>query len=170
MYRAFTLIELLTVLSITFISIYFISPVIYRLQDQIILSSEIENIRSFFYLIQSKARYTKQNYSVNIKQDDKSFCIIAIKKIDGLFNKCNCFSINLCDIQSEYFIYRNISNDILLKSNGLYPKPFLSIDGRSGKLESKCLGLRRNNEGRVLQFDQNGLINVIQKKKRSKCS
>ncbi|WP_301099771.1 Type II secretory pathway, pseudopilin PulG [Otariodibacter sp.] len=170
MYRAFTLIELLTVLSITFISIYFLSPIIYRLQDQIILSSEIENIRSFFYQIQSKARYTKQNYSVSIKQNQHDFCIIAIQKTDRKFNKCNCFSINSCNIQSEYFIYHNISDNIALKSNGIYPKPFLSIDGKSGKLESKCLGIQKNNNDKILQFDQNGLINVIQKKKRSQCS
>ncbi|HDL5346002.1 TPA: Type II secretory pathway, pseudopilin PulG, partial [Mannheimia haemolytica] len=80
MYKAITLIEILTTITIMVIAVYFISPVIFTLQDRIALHSEIENIQSFIQQIQTKARYTKRNYTLTLSQRNNQWCMIAVIK------------------------------------------------------------------------------------------
>lgn len=171
MWRAFTLIEILITLSILVISILFISPVLFSLQDRWALESEIENISSFIYQIQTKARFEKKNYSLTIAQnnDEKKWCIIAIQKESSKQVTCNCLNLNSCAINSEYHLYQNQHKDIVLKNKSLFPKSFISIDGNAGRLESKCINISLNKESDILQFDQWGRIYVSPKNKRSTC-
>ena len=70
MWRAFTLIDILITLTLLTISILFISPILFSLQDKWALESEIENLSSFIYQIQTKARFQKKNYSLTIAQNN----------------------------------------------------------------------------------------------------
>nr|WP_314740293.1 Type II secretory pathway, pseudopilin PulG [uncultured Haemophilus sp.] len=171
MWRAFTLIEILITLSILIISILFVSPVLFSLQDRWALESEIENITSFIYQIQTKARFQKKNYSLTIAQnnDEKKWCIIAIQKESTKQVTCNCLNINSCVINGEYHLYQNQHQNIVLKNKSLFPKSFISIDGNAGRLESKCINISINKESEVLQFDQWGRIYVSPKNKRTTC-
>ncbi|EFX90757.1 hypothetical protein HMPREF0027_2188 [Actinobacillus ureae ATCC 25976] len=89
MFKAFTLIEILITFTILVISIYFISPIAFYLNDLIALNSEIESLQSFLYQLQTKSRYEKSNYTLTISQNnqDKKWCIIAIKKAKQNKNK-----------------------------------------------------------------------------------
>lgn len=173
MFRAFSLIEILITLVIFVISTYFISPVIFSLQDKIAINNEIENIQSFIYQVHNKARFTKQNYSLTISQNEneKKWCIIAIKKPKGNKDQiiCNCLNKSSCQLNDEYFIYRNQYKQTMVKNKSLYPKSFISIDGNAGNLESKCLSIHLNQEKEILQFDQWGRVYVAPKNKRSSC-
>ncbi|MDH2924448.1 Type II secretory pathway, pseudopilin PulG [Nicoletella semolina] len=170
MYRAFTLIEIITVLFITALSLYSFSTVFFRIQDHVIIQSEIDNLKSFIYQIRTKARYSKQNYSISINQDEikKNWCVIAVLKLDDKQVSCDCFNHILCK-NNEYYLYEPYYRDLKLNSNSLYPKVFTNIDGYSDRLNAKCLGIVLNNKQEVLQFNQNGAINVIQKNKKSSC-
>lgn len=82
MWRAFTLIEILITLTLLTISILFISPILFSLQDKWALESEIENLSSFIYQIQTKARFQKKNYSLTIAQNnnEKNGALLRFKK------------------------------------------------------------------------------------------
>lgn len=172
-YKAISLIELLITLAVMVIAIYFISPAIFHLPDPIILNNEVEQIRSFFYQIQTKARFTKTNYSLSVSQKNNQWCIIAIEKAEE--NKeitCNCLNLLSCTIPASYHLYKSkesIKHKVSLKSKDLYPNSFINIDGITGKLESKCLGLRINKSQLVMQFNEYGVINVAQQDKRTEC-
>ncbi|OOH91460.1 Type II secretory pathway, pseudopilin PulG [Pasteurellaceae bacterium 15-036681] len=166
--KAFSLIETLITLVILILSLYFISPIFFKLHDHLLLNKEIDQVKAFIYQIQSKARYQKQNYSISINQDNQQWCMVAVAKLDSKQIACDCLNINSCLIKDEYRLYHS-HNALTLKSNSLYPKVFMNVDGNAGRLESKCLGFALNNEKDVIQFEQNGVVYVIQKNKRSTC-
>lgn len=60
MYKAITLIEMLTAIAIMVIAIYFISPIIFTFQDRISLNSEIENINLLFIKSKQKLAIVKE--------------------------------------------------------------------------------------------------------------
>lgn len=180
--RAFSLVEIMITLAIMVIASFFISPVIFKLQDRIKLQNEIENLQSFIYQVQTKARYYKQSYSLTISQNSTStkgdrnneinqWCIIAIKKPTANSKQiiCDCLNLKSCVINDAYFLYQNQFPNIVLKNKSLYPKSFISIDGVAGRLESKCLHISLNNESDILQFDPWGRVYVNPKNKRSTC-
>lgn len=169
MYRAITFIEIVISLAISVIALYFISPIIFRLQDPVLLTREVDQIKSFIYQIQTQARYFKQRYSVSISQNANRWCMVAIAKKSTKETACNCLNLSSCAINSSYYLYQPISSSIKLKSNSLYPKVFMNIDGVAGRLETICLGLTLNQSQQILQFDSNGVINVAQQGKRTKC-
>ncbi|WP_373778417.1 Tfp pilus assembly protein FimT/FimU [Glaesserella sp.] len=171
MFRAVTLIELLVTLALVVISFYFISPVLFRIQEHILITHEIDQIKTFVYQVQSRARYSKKNYSFTISQQEqeKNWCIIAIEKIDNRQIICDCLNISGCHIQTGYYLYQASNNQLLLKNNSLYPKAFIDIDGKSARLSPKCLEISSNSVREILQFDQNGVVNVVQDGKRSSC-
>ncbi|MDG6338682.1 type II secretion system protein [Glaesserella parasuis] len=169
MFRAITIIETLFAMSIMAIALYFFSPSLFYLQDHIVLNNEIDQIKSFIYQIQAKARYQKHNYSISISQNlaDKKWCMVAIEKVSDKQIACNCLNIASCDIQKSYYLYQ--TENAVVKNNSLYPKVFINVDGKSGRLESKCLRVTVNKIYEILQVEQNGVINVIQKGKRTSC-
>ena len=171
MWRAFTLIDILITLTLLTISILFISPILFSLQDKWALESEIENLSSFIYQIQTKARFQKKNYSLTIAQNnnEKKWCIIAIQKESSKQVICNCLNIKSCVLKDEYHLYENQHKNIVLRNKSLFPKSFISIDGNAGRLESKCINISLNNTSEILQFDQWGRIYVSPKNKRSTC-
>lgn len=170
---AFSLIEITITIFILVISIYFISPVVFSLKDKFALQSEIENIQSFIYQVQSKARFNNQNYSLTISQKEfeKKWCIIAVKKEKNSTKQiiCDCLNIQSCNLNDEHFIYKPQYKNIIVKNKSLYPKSFINIDGLAGRLESKCLNVSLNKESEILQFDQWGRVYVSPKNKRSTC-
>ncbi|WP_369828919.1 Tfp pilus assembly protein FimT/FimU [Glaesserella sp. 15-184] len=168
-FRAITFIETLFAITILAIALYFISPTIFRLQDHILLNNEIDQIKAFIYQIQTKARYQKQNYSISISQNitEKKWCMIAVEKISDKQIPCNCLNIQSCPIQKSYYLYE--TKNSVVKNNSLYPKVFVNVDGKSGRLEAKCLRVTVNKIYDILQIEQNGVINVIQKGKRTTC-
>lgn len=172
-FKAFTLIESLITLSILIISFYLISPVIFQLQDSLTLENEIENLQSFIYQIQVKARYQKQSYTLTASQNlqTNKWCLIAVRKRQDSTREiiCDCLHIEQCRLNRHSFLYRNIYPNIILKNHSLYPKSLLNIDGTAGRLESKCLALSLNRTSKILQFDQWGRVYVVQKDKRSHC-
>lgn len=171
--RAFTLLESLITLVILVIAIYFISPVIFRLQDSVALHQEIENLRSFIYQVQTQARYQKSNYSLTLSQNEtkQKWCLIAIQKEKNNDKQiiCDCLNLSSCPTTRPYFLYQNQHRQITLKNKSLYPKPFINVDGVAATLESKCLQLSRNNLTEILQINQYGRVYVIPKNKRSTC-
>ncbi|WP_373767539.1 Tfp pilus assembly protein FimT/FimU [Glaesserella sp.] len=171
MFRAFTLIELLTAFTVVVISLYFISPTIFRIQENILLHQEIDQIKTFLYQVQSHSRYAKKHYSLTVSQreEEKKWCMIAIEKSYSKQRVCDCFNLPSCNISSHYYVYHNIHPQIQLKSNSLYPRAFIDIDGRSARLSPKCLDMRTNHAREIIQFDQNGVVNVVQEQKRSTC-
>ncbi|OOR98327.1 Type II secretory pathway, pseudopilin PulG [Haemophilus paracuniculus] len=169
MFRAFSLIESITTLTLFVIAFYFISPSLFQFSDKIKLNNEIEQIKSFVYQIQSQARYTKQNYSLSISQPvSQKFCLIAVKKESSKQIPCDCFNLSSCTAK-EYQTYYSQNSNVILRNRSLYPRVFMNIDGVSAKLESKCINMRLNDESEILQFDQNGVIYVMPKAKRSSC-
>lgn len=171
MYKAITIIELLTTIAIMVIAVYFVSPVIFTLQDRVALNREIENIQSFIYQIQTKARYSKRNYTLTISQRNNQWCMIAVIKPKKSSKQiiCDCLNKAICNLNEEYHLYTPIHQSIVLKNKSLYPKSFINIDGVSGQLESKCIHLSLNKESDILQFEQLGRIYVAAKNKRSTC-
>ncbi|AIZ79807.1 type II secretion system GspH family protein [Actinobacillus equuli subsp. equuli] len=173
MFKAFTLIEILITFTILVISIYFISPITFHINDLIALNSEIESLQSFLYQLQTKSRYEKSNYTLTISQNnqEKSWCVIAIKKSNN--NKkqiiCNCLNVKQCNIADEYQLHFNHHKGTVIKNKSLYPESFINIDGIAGRLESKCIHLSLNKADEILQLDQWGRIYVIPKHKRSHC-
>lgn len=95
--------------------------------------------------------------------------MIAVEKKNSKETACDCLNIKSCNINSLYYVYYSQLNPVKLMSNSLYPKVFMNIDGIAGRLETVCLGLKYYYSQQVLQFDANGLINVAQKNKRTKC-
>lgn len=171
MTRAITFIEILAVLTVIVISAYFLSPIFLRIQNTILLHQEIEHIRSFIYYIQTKAKYRKQSYSITIAQNKQNhqYCIIAVAKKSDKQTACDCLFLPSCRIQSDYHLYQSQNSAIVLKSQSLYPEIFFNIDGNAARLGEKCLGLSLNETQEVIQFDEAGGINVVQKNKRTKC-
>lgn len=171
MYRAVALIELLITLVIIIISIYFISPILFRIQIPILLNNEIDQIKTFIYKIQTQARYKKQRYSLTISQNKTTYdwCIIAIEKHSSKEIICDCLNITNCKLDSSYYIYKSKLKNLELKSKNIYPNSFMNIYGNAGRLETVCLGLKYNQYQKVIQFDANGIINVAQDNKRTKC-
>lgn len=171
MYKAITLIEILTTITIMVIVIYFVSPSIYTLQDRIVLDNEIDNIRSFIYQIQAKSRYSKRNYTITLSQQNNHWCMIAVIKPINSSKQvvCDCLNKQFCDLNEEYHLYTPLYNNIVLKNKSLYPKSFINIDGVSGQLESKCINISLNNENDILQLTPLGRVYVAEKNKRSTC-
>ena len=171
MLRSFTLIEILITFSLLIISLFFISPIIFNLNDKYALQQEIANIQSFIYQIQTKARYTKKSFSLTISQDsqEKRWCIIAIQKSSSKQIICDCLHLNSCALNDEYYLYQNQHQNMLLKNKSLYPKSFINIDGLAARLESKCINISRNKVSQILQFDQWGRVYVMPENKRSTC-
>lgn len=171
MYKAITLIETLTAILIMVIATYFISPVIFTLQDKIALQREIENIQSFIYQIQTKARYSNRNYTLTISQRNNQWCMIAVIKPINSSKQviCDCLNKSFCALEEEYHLYTPSYPQTVLKNKSLYPKSFINIDGVSGQLESKCINISLNKESDVLQFTQLGRVYVAEKNKRSSC-
>lgn len=168
MYRAITLLETLISLTVLVIAIYFISPFFLRISDPILVANEVENIKAFLIQIQSKARYTNQNYAVSIAQKNKVWCIIAIAKNSEKQTACNCLNIPSCMINSDYALYKN-THPVSVYNKNLYPKIFTYFDGKSGNQSTVCLNISTGNEEAILQIQRNGVINVIQGKTRSQC-
>ncbi len=169
MYRAITFIELLTVLSITVISLYFISPVIFRFSDYIIFQYEIDQIKSFFHQVQTKSRYSQQGYSVTLANQNNQWCLIAIQKENTAQHICDCFHLSSCHIENKhYFIYHN-RYPSEIRSNSLYPKHFINISSNAGNSNESCLKLVVNKLFDVVQIDDKGMIYVAQKNKRTQC-
>lgn len=171
MYRAITLIELLITFIIIIISIYFISPVLFNIQIPVLLNNEIDQIKTFIYKVQTQARYKKQRYSLTISQDkiNHNWCIIAIEKQNSKEIICDCLNIKTCNLFSKYYIYKSKLKNLELKSKNLYPNSFMNIYGNAGRLETVCLGLKYSQYQKVIQFDANGIVNVAQDSKRTKC-
>lgn len=173
MFKAFTLIEILVTFTILVISIHFISPIVFHLNDLIALNSEIDTLQSFLYQLQTKARYDKSNYTLTISQNNmnKNWCVIAIKKAKHTKKQviCDCLNTKLCTINNEFNTYSNRYKGTLIKNKSLYPQAFINIDGKAGRLESKCIHLSLNNVSKILQLDQWGRIYVIPEHKRSHC-
>lgn len=171
--HAFSLIETLITLVIIVIAFFWLSPVIFSLQDGVKLQSEVENLQSFIHQIQTKARYEKQNYALTISQNNATnqWCVIAIKKPknDNKRIVCDCLNLKSCVLNDTYFLYQNQFPQIVLKNKSLYPNPFISIDGITGQLESKCLNMTLNNETEILQFEQGGRVYAMPKNKRTNC-
>lgn len=170
MQRAVTLIELLITLAITIIAIYFISPVWFQLQDQIIVETEVENVKSFLYQIQDQSRYKNQNYALTISKNNQNWCIIAIAKNQEKSTACNCLNLNSCDLkETEYYFYRN-SHQVDIYNRNIYPKILTYFDGKSGNQSTLCLNIFKDQSQAILQIQRNGVINVINDQKaRSQC-
>lgn len=170
MKKAFTLIEILITLIIIVISLYFLSSIKFHLPDTIVLKNELDQVKNFFYQIQSHARYNKQNYEVFISQNSakSKWCILAVKKESSSKINCDCLNIISCNVK-DYYIYNNQFENILLTNKSLYPKVLLNIDGLSGKLSQRCINFALGSEKEILQFDPYGIIYVIPKNKRSTC-
>ncbi|QIM67444.1 Type II secretory pathway, pseudopilin PulG [Mannheimia granulomatis] len=171
MYKAITLIELLITMVIMVIVVYFISPIIFTFKDRVALNSEIENIQSFIYQIQTKARYSKRNYTLTLSQNNQKWCMIAVRKPvnNNIQIICDCLNKQFCSLNEEYHLYLPTHKNIVLKNKSLFPKSFINIDGVSGQLESKCIYMSLNQENDILQFEQLGRVYVAEKGKRSTC-
>lgn len=171
MYKAITLIEILATMVVMVIAIYFISPAIFTLQDRIALNSEVANIQSFIYQLQTKARYTKRNYTITISQNDQNWCMVAVRKPINNTKQiiCDCLNKQFCRLEDEYHIYTPTYPNIKLINKSLYPKSFMNIDGISGRLESKCILMSLNKENDVLQIETLGRVYVAERDKRSTC-
>lgn len=170
MLRAVTIIELLMTLAMTIIAIYFISPVWFQLQDQILIESEVENVKSFLYQIQDKSRYKNQNYALTISKNNQNWCIIAVAKNQEKVTACNCLNVKSCDLKdTEYQLYRNI-HQVDIYNRNLYPKILTHFDGKSGNQSTLCLNISKDKNQVILQIQRNGVINVINdQKSRSQC-
>ncbi|MDP8162684.1 Type II secretory pathway, pseudopilin PulG [Pasteurella skyensis] len=169
--KAITLIETLITLCILVISLYFLSPVIFKLQDNHKLNTEIALVKSFIYQVQTKARYHKKRYSLLLSQDvaKQKWCIIAIKKKTRRRVKCNCLNLSSCAKFDEYLLYKNNIDGSQLNTSLYYPKTFINIDGIAGTLESKCVNISVNQYSEILKFNQYGVVDVIPKNKISRC-
>ncbi len=171
LFKSFSLIEMSVTLSILVISFHFISPAIFKLQDNIKLENEIKQLKAFIYQVQTHARFNKKVYSVVFSQNIKKqqWCAIAIKKKSRRNVKCNCLNLTTCNKFTDYLLYKNDFKESKLKTPQIYPKNFLNIDGKTARLEEKCVKVTVNKQSKVLQFKSTGIINVISKKKKSRC-
>ncbi|MBS9783526.1 MAG: Type II secretory pathway, pseudopilin PulG [Pasteurella sp.] len=169
-FRSFTLIETLTTLTILVISVHFISPAIFTLQDKIKLENEIKQFKAFIYQVQTQARFNKTSYSIVLSQNiqKQRWCAIAIKK-KKTREKCDCLNLSSCNKFKDYLLYKNYFKNSQLKTPQIYPKSFLSIDGQAARLEEKCVKIAINQQNDVLQFKSTGIIDVISKNKKSRC-
>lgn len=169
MFRATTVIELLVTLSIMLIAVYFISPIWFGLQDRILVENEVENLKSFLYQIQDKARYHNQNYALTLAQENSNWCIIAIAKKDEKSTACNCLNLKSCLLtENHYLLYRNIM-DVSVYNRRFYPSIFTHFDGKSGNQSTICLNISKGKHQSVLQIQRNGVINVLDVKSRTQC-
>lgn len=171
MFRAITLLESLITLVLIVISVYFISPVVFRLHDSYLVENELDHITSFIYQIQSRARYTKTAYSINLVENraEKRWCMVAIQKQSSQRELCNCFQLSACPRQAAYQLYSIQSEKVEMKTNKQFPQYTLDIDGLSGGMEESCLKLRSHDYEQILQFDPRGVINVAQPNARTEC-
>lgn len=169
MFRAITVIELLATLAVMVISLSFFSPVLFRLQETILLDNEVDQIKSFIYQIREKSSYQNQDYIISISQNltDKKWCIVALQNKAKNSPRCNCLEIKSCSLTDEYFVY--FSSKITLSSKELYPNDFLNINAKRANLPDRCLTLSLNNHYRKLQINSIGVINVAKNNKRTKC-
>lgn len=167
--KAITLIETLITLIILVVVTYFISPLIFKLQDEIKLQNELEQFRGFIYQVQERARYNKKSYTLSLSQNDKNWCIVAVKKKGRRRQLCNCLDISSCSSFKENWLYLNKIVNSEIKSPLVYPKRFIDINGQTGKLESQCLKIKVNDQETILQFKSYGIIDVISKNENTKC-
>lgn len=169
MYRSFSLIETLTTLVVLTIAVYFISPIYFPLQGNNYIQHEINAFRNFLYQIQSQSRFYKQNYIVKIYQQENKWCAISFAKKLEKSTACDCFNVDRCRNLTEIFRYMPISHNITVHSKKIYPNTFLNIDGVSGRFNEGCLLFKQGENYEILQINDNGVADVIQKGKRSQC-
>lgn len=168
MLKATTLIEILTTLAVAVIGIYFLSPTIFRLQDPFSVQQEAENLRAFFHQIRSTARFQQQNYAISVAQNAQQWCAVAIAKNGTKAPACNCLQSDFCAINASYRLYRS-QHGTEIKASNLFPAVLTHIDGTSGNNSGGCINIIKGKENQILQFQQAGVVNVIQSKTRSNC-
>ncbi len=167
--RATTLIELLITLAVLTLALFFISPAIFTLPNNIKISQEADLFKSFIYQVQHKARQHKEKYALFLAKTEDKWCAIALKKAFNNTASCNCLNYHTCDLSQGYYLYQNQFNS-RVETALFFPTVFLNIEGVSGRLESKCLNIQLANEKRIIQFDKYGAINVLEEAKRSGCN
>lgn len=171
MYRAITFIELLTTIVVMVIALYFLSPILFRLQQPLLLNNEIDQIKSFIYQVQRQSYYQQKDYQLFISQDlaKKQWCLFAFAEKSPDLPPCNCLNRQSCRLPTEYLFYQPQTFQISLSSSNLYPNRFLTFNSKLGTLDDRCLKLSINNQVRILQINSKGVINEPQDNKRSKC-
>lgn len=169
MYRAISLVELLTILAVMAISLLFFSPVLFQIQSPIVLANEVDQIKSFIYQVQTTARYQQTAFSVSFNQQHHNWCMVAVEKIGSKQTACDCFNVKRCAKNTRYFLYESKVPSLVLVSKKKFPAVFMNVDGTTGKIESICLGLRIKDVQQTVQFNENGVISVAQKGKRTQC-
>lgn len=169
MRRAVTLIELLTVLAVSVIALYLLSITLFHLPDPIAVGREVELMRAFFHQVQSEARFSRQNYAITLAREGERWCAIAIAKNDKNQTACNCLMLSSCQLNSDYRFYQPRYNTTI-KPSKWFPAVLTHIDGKSGNNSGGCVNVIKGSENLILQFQQAGVVNVIQGKTRSNCS
>ncbi|QIW16501.1 hypothetical protein A4G20_09210 [Pasteurellaceae bacterium RH1A] len=169
MFKALTLIETAVTLAILSLALFFLSPVVFSLSDQVKVEREAELVRSFFYQVQTQARFTKQSYETYINHHQENWCIIALAKTEEKSTACNCFNPQLCGLKGRYLVYHNQFPSVELRTNKLFPSRFMTVNGSSGNLEAGCLAFYSPSAQRLMDFDAYGVINVPARNARTLC-
>lgn len=158
MWRAFSLIETLFTTIILVVAFYFISPVFYSIKETQIINNETDKISSFISSLINESRYQKISYSLFLSHKNNQFCFIAVEKeTERLPVACDCFLLNSCQLK-HYRTYFSGQYPYQLDSQAFYPKAFMTIDKMTGGMEEKCLGIKLNQEIRLLLFKEKGMI------------
>lgn len=165
--RAFGLVEMLMSLAISAIVLYAFSAVIFRLPDPLAVQREIENIQAFLTQLQAEARFNRRNYGVVIAQSGARWCILGLEKKSGKTPACHCFQ-PACMMSHAHRVYYSRYGTVLTASK-LYPSVFMHISGHSANNSGNCLSVNKGSEKISLQFQQSGVMNVVQSKSRSRC-
>jgi hypothetical protein len=164
---AFSLIEVLSVVSLLTLSLLYFSPIHFQVNSISTLQTEISQFKAFFYRLQNRAGLYRYSYSLTISQNGDRWCAIAAKK-EPQQVKCDCFQASSCQAQ-EFFVYQPYYKSVNLKSNSFYPQTFLELSGDSGNSSVKCLQFFTEQNQRILKFDR-GFIAEYPEKNRSKCN
>lgn len=167
-YRAVSVIELLTTLSIMAMALLLFSPVLFHWHDTLKLQQEINLLKSFFYQIQARSHYQQTDYEVFLHQNDTHWCAVAMAKTSFFSPPCNCLSHSACPSTAEHILYYPMVSSVRLYSRDLYPRPFLTVNAK-GSLDSRCVRLILHQASQTLQTNSLGVINVAQPQKRTQC-
>lgn len=168
-YRAVSLIELLTTLTVMAMALLFFSPVLFHWQDTLKLQQEISLLKSFLYQVQARSHYQQKDYSLFISQDADRWCAVAIAKTPFFSPPCNCLVASPCHQSPDSLHYQPSISSIKLGSRDLYPRLFLTLNAK-GSLDSRCIKLTLNQVSQILQTNSLGVLNVAQQHKRTQCS
>lgn len=168
MYRAATLIELLTTLAVSLILLSLFSPAVFRLADPIAVQREAEQLQTFFAQIQADARYQRRNYALMVSQEKGRWCAIAMAKNGAKQSACNCLNLSVCRLDTPYRLYHSHYATEIVPSK-FYPAVLTYLDGSSGNNAGGCVRIVKGTAWLILQFQQLGVVNVIQSKTRSNC-